>query len=168
MAFTRIEKEANEKYKGINLGYRDYFRIPVQRGTPYISTVIDSNDRIPRMYLSFPVFDNKQNKTSGDFHLGNNYINKDNKISNHDPTKRFRGVVVASIEAKTLGKFLERQIHPKFGGSIGFIDRNGTIIYTKNQTFIGKNYFGSIFQSYLKVVLKVKENEFNYIINKAL
>jgi len=79
----------------------------------------------------------------------------------------FKGVVVASIEAKTLGNFLEGQIHPKFNGDIGFIDRNGTVIYTQNQTFIGKNYFGNEFQSYLKLILKDKTEEFNNILNKA-
>ena len=80
----------------------------------------------------------------------------------------FKGVIVASIEPKTLGNFLEGQIHPKFNGDIAFMDRNGTIIYTQNQTFIGKDYFGNEFQSYLKSILKDKDIEFNSIINKAL
>ena len=36
------------------------------------------------------------------------------------------------------------------------MDRNGTIIYTQNQTFIGQEYFGNEFQSYLKSILKDK------------
>ena len=63
----------------------------------------------------------------------------------------FKGVVVASIAAKTLGNFLESQMHPKFNGELGFVDRDGTIIYSDNQTFIGKNYFGEEFQSFMRI-----------------
>ena len=75
---------------------------------------------------------------------------------------------MASIAAKTLGSFLESQLHPKFNGEIGFLDRDGTIIYSPNQTFIGKDYFGAEFQSFMKTSLKDNEERFNNIIRKAL
>ena len=75
---------------------------------------------------------------------------------------------MASIAAKTLGSFLESQLHPKFNGEIGFLDRDGTIIYSPNQTFIGKDYFGPEFQSFMKTSLKDNEERFNNIIHKAL
>ena len=44
----------------------------------------------------------------------------------------------------------------------------GTIIYSPNQTFIGKDYFGPEFQTSLKTSLKDNEERFNNIIRKAL
>ena len=139
VTFTGINKEQYAPYKGINLGHRDYFQIPKQNGTHYTSSVIESNDDIPRIYISFPI--TRSNNTE----LLNPAVNlqqsRNNSIS-------FKGVVVASITAKTLGRFLESQLHPKFNGEIGFLDRDGPIIYSPNQTFIGKDYFGPEFQTF--------------------
>ena len=157
--FTGIEKEQNAKYRDMDLSHREYFQIPKQNEIPYISTVIDSNDNVPRMYVSFPILEINQTKLSE--------LESVESQSNINSTY-FKGVMVASVEAKTLGKFLEGQIHPKFDGDIAFMDRNGTIIYTQNQTYIGKNIFGDEFQSYLKSILKGKAAEFNSIIKKAL
>jgi signal transduction histidine kinase len=163
--FTGIEKEENMRYKGVDLSYRDYFQVPKQNRTLYISTVIDSNDNVPRMYVSQPILQNSQAR----------YLETVQGIegegegigqSNYDPTA-FGGLVMASIEANTLGNFLESEIHPKFNGNAAFIDRNGTIIYSVNQTFVGKDYFGNEFQSYLKAALKDNEDGFNSIISNA-
>jgi hypothetical protein len=79
----------------------------------------------------------------------------------------FKGVVVSAIAAQKLEKFLEDQIHPKFNGEISFLNRNGTLTYAANQTFVGKNYFGDDFQLFLKSALKDRGEGFNDIINKA-
>ena len=159
VTFTGINKEQYASYKGINLGHRDYFQIPKQTGTIYISTVIESNDNIPRIYVSLPIIRNNNTEmldvATDQKQLGNNSIS-------------FKGVVVASIAAKTLGNFLESQMHPKFNGELGFVDRDGTIIYSDNQTFIGKNYFGEEFQSFIRSALNDNEEGFNNIILKAL
>ena len=49
VTFTGINKKLYAPYKGINLGYRDYFQIPKHNGTVYTSTVIESNDNVPRI-----------------------------------------------------------------------------------------------------------------------
>ena len=152
--FTGIEKEQNKGYRDIDLSHREYFQVPKQTQIPYISTVIDSNDNVPRLYISFPILESNQTRSS-DPQSGIN-------------STSFKGVIVASIEAKTLGKYLEGQIHSKFNGNIAFVDRNGTIIYTQNQTFVGKDIFGNDFQPYIKSILKDKAGEFNDIISKAL
>ena len=166
VTFTGIEKEENADYKGVDLSHRNYFQIPKQNQTLYISTIIDSNDNMSRMYISFPILENNQ---SGPLEttVSEGSVDENALKSNFNSTS-FKGVIVASIEPKILGNFLEGQIHPKFNGDIAFMDRNGTIIYTQNQTFIGKDYFGNEFQSYLKSILKDKDTEFNSIIHKAL
>jgi len=152
--FTGIEKEQNANYRDADLSHRAYFQIPNESENPYISTVIDSNDNVPRMFISFPIL--KINQTGVSQPQTNSYVTS------------FEGVIVASIAAKTLGNYLEGQIHPKFNGDIAFMDRNGTIIYTQNQTYIGKDFFGNEFQPYIKSILKAKAEEFNNIISKAL
>ena len=159
VTFTGINKEQYAPFKGINLSHRDYFQIPKLNGTLYTSTVIESNDSVPRIYISFPI--TRSNNTE----LLDPAVDIQQSISN---STSFKGVVVASIAAKTLGNFLESQLHPKFNGEIGFLDRDGTIIYSPNQTFIGKDYFGPEFQSFMKTSLKDNEERFNNIIHKAL
>ena len=143
----------------VSISHRDYFQIPKQTGTIYISTVIESNDNISRIYISLPIIRNNNAELLDS--AANQQQSGNNSIS-------FKGVVVTSIAAKTLGSFLESQLHPKFNGDIGFVDREGTIIYSANQTFIGKNYFGEEFQSFMKTAVKGNEEGFNNIIRKAL
>ena len=150
-----MEKAENANYTGIDLSHRGYFQIPKQHGIPYISTVIDSNDRVPRIYISFPILEGNQSRLLETVKAENGVQRMQ---SNNNPTT-FKGVIVASIAAKTLGSFLEGQIHPKFNGDITFIDRNSTIIYTQNQTYIGKDYFGNEFQSNVKSILQDKDIE---------
>lgn len=157
ISYNDIDKGIFPNYKGVNLSHRDYFQIPKQNKTIYISTVINSNDAVPRMYISIPIFKNKQ---AGAVVVGTE--------KNQTALSSFDGVIVASIGAKSFGNFLENQIHPKFNGNIGFIDRNGTILYNQNQTFIGKNFFGNEFQSFLSTSLKEKKGEFNNIINSSM
>ncbi len=165
MTFTGIEKEENSRYKGVDLSHRNYFQVPKQNETLYISTVIDSNDNVPRIYISTPILQNNQTGLSDSSQTEGG---EEREGQLNDTLTSFKGVVAASIEAKTLGNFLEGQVHPKFDGNVGFIDRDGTIIYSQNQTFIGQNYFGAEFQSYLKSILKDKEEGFNSIISKSL
>lgn len=163
--FTGIERVENANYRDIDLSHRDYFQIPKQNKTLYISTVIDSDDGVPRIYISFPVLEHNQSRLLDS--TKSESVGEIVQSSNRNSSS-FKGVVVASIEAKTLGNFLEAEIHPKFDADIAFMDRNGTIIYTQNQTFIGKNYFGNDFQSNIKAILKDKAVDFNTIINKSL
>jgi signal transduction histidine kinase len=165
VTFTGIEKEENARYEGVDLSYRNYFQVPKQNGTLYISTVIDSNDNVPRIYVSQPILQNSQARYLETVQ-GIEGEGKGIGQSNYDPTT-FVGLVMASIEANMLGNFLESEIHPKFNGNAAFIDRNGTIIYSGNQTFIGKDYFGNEFQSYLRAALKDNEEGFNSIISNA-
>ena len=67
-----------------------------------------------------------------------------------------------------LGKYLEGQFHPNFPGDLTFVDRNGTILYTHNQTMIGEKIFGSKLQGSVQLILKEKEGEFNSSIRNAM
>ena len=128
-----------------NLGNQSYFTIPRTTQTTYYSSIIESTDRDPRVYISMPI-------------IGNNGTLTD-----------FRGVVVAGIRTDILGNFIKNQIPPGFESNVGLVDKNSIILYTTNQTFIGKNYFGAEFQSTLTDLLLPNEvDALNEIINRSL
>lgn len=161
VTFTGMDKKDNAKYVGTDLSSREYFKIPKQNGTNYISTVIISNDDIPRMYISVPIFSSSIPQSTSVDNMTNG--NNSSRLS-----KTFEGVVFASVETKMLGRYLEDQIHPDFPGDVTFIDRNGTILYTQNQTLIGEEIFGEKFQRIVNLFLKDKSGEFNSIIKNAM
>jgi signal transduction histidine kinase len=125
-----------EQFKDTNLGDQLYFTIPRTTEATYYSSVIESSDGAPRIYISMPII---------------------GEGANNATTTIFKGVVVAGIRTDTLGNFLKNQIPPGFESSVGLVDKNGIILYTANQTYIGKDYFGGEFQSTLSVLLSPNE-----------
>ena len=150
---SNINESAYQKYKGADLSYRPYFTIPKETHTVYYSSLIESNDKIPRLYISYPVI----NMTG----TGNNNVSKG----------IFTGVVVASIRLETLGNFLKNQLFPQFNSTIGLLDKNGIILYaTGAQQYAGENIFGDKFQSALSSLLHPPEskNLLNDLIRNSL
>ena len=52
---SNINSSIYQKYKGTDLSYRPYYTVPKQTHTVYYSSLIESNDKIPRLYISYPV-----------------------------------------------------------------------------------------------------------------
>jgi signal transduction histidine kinase len=149
---SNINQSTYQKYKGADLSYRPYFTIPKQTHTVYYSSLIESNDKVPRLYISYPVIN-----TTG---TGNN----NNKGI-------FTGLVVTSIKLETLGNFLKDQLFPQFNSTIGLLDKKGTILYaTGAQQYAGENIFGNKFQSVLSSLLHPFEskNLLNDLIRSSL
>ncbi|MFL6407155.1 MAG: ATP-binding protein [Nitrososphaeraceae archaeon] len=141
-----INQTAYQKYKGTDLSYRPYFTIPRGTNTAYYSTLIESNDKVPRLYISYPVV-NMTAKGSG----------------------IFTGIVAASINVDTLGNVLQRQLIPQFNSTIGLLDRNGIILYSNTPSFIGKYVFGNDIQSALSSLLTSKDRDsLNNLIRRSL
>ncbi|MFL6318811.1 MAG: ATP-binding protein [Nitrososphaeraceae archaeon] len=141
-----INQTAYQKYKGTDLSYRPYFTIPRGTNTAYYSTLIESNDKVPRLYISYPVV-NMTAKGSG----------------------IFTGIVAASINVDTLGNVLQRQLIPQFNSTIGLLDRNGIILYSNTPSFIGKYVFGNDIQSALASLLTSKDRDsLNNLIRRSL
>jgi signal transduction histidine kinase len=149
---SNINQTTYQKYKGTDLSYRPYFSIPKETHTVYYSSLIESNDKIPRLYISYPVI----NTTATRIGTSNGVLT---------------GVVVTSIRLQTLGNFLSNQLFPQFNSTIGLLDRNGIILYASNaQQFVGENIFGDKFQSVLSSSLHPPEskNLLNDLIKKSL
>ena len=140
---SNINDTTYQKYKGTDLSYRPYFSIPKSTHTAYYSSLIESNDKIPRLYISYPVI----NTTGTGTRTG---------TANGIVT----GVVVTSIRLQTLGNFLSNQLFPQFNRTIGLLDRNGIILYATNaQQYVGENVFGDKFQSVLSASLHPPESK---------
>jgi signal transduction histidine kinase len=142
---SNINESVYQKYKGTDLSYRPYFIIPKKTYIAYYSSLIESNDKIPRLYISYPVI----NRTG----TGNDSDNGNGKGV-------FTGVVVASIRLESLGNFLKSQLYPQFNSNIGLLDKNGTILYTTGaQQHVGENIIGNKFQSVLSSILHTSESK---------
>jgi signal transduction histidine kinase len=154
---SNINETIYQKYKGTDLSYRPYFTIPKYTRTVYYSSLIQSNDKVPRLYISYPVINTTSTATS---------------------KGKFTGVVVASIRLEMLGNFLKNQIFPQFNSTIGLLDRKGIILYTSpkqfgittnNQQYVGEYVFGDKFQSGLSSLLPPEsKNLLNDLIKKSL
>jgi signal transduction histidine kinase len=135
----------NARLQNTSLGNQPYFTIPRTTQATYYSSIIESTDGDPRVYISMPI------------------------ISKNGTLTDFKGVIVAGIRTDVLGNFIKNQIPPGFESSVGLVDRNGIILYTTNQTYIGKNYFDPEFQSTLTSILFPNEvNALNEIVRRSL
>jgi signal transduction histidine kinase len=124
---SNINLTAYQKYRGTDLSYRPYFTAPKETHTEYYSSLIESNDKVPRLYISYPVL-NMTTTGKGEQQV-------------------FSGVVVAAIKLQTLGNVLQNQLFPGFNTTMELLDRNGIILYSNTPSFIGQNVFGNKMQS---------------------
>jgi signal transduction histidine kinase len=128
---SNINESTYQKYKGKDLSYRPYFTNPRDTHRAYYSGLIESNDKVPRLYISYPIINTTETRIG--------------------PAKGvLTGVVVASIGLDTLGNFLKSQLFPQFNSTIGLLDRNGTILYANGgQQYVGETVLGDKLRSSL-------------------
>jgi signal transduction histidine kinase len=137
---SNINQTAYEQYRGLDLSFRLYFSEPKATHNVYYSSVVDSNDRINRLYMSYPI-------------IGKNVSSQLDPVPVAAASSLgddFRGIVVAGIRTDVLGEYLESQISPNLEGQVGLIDRTGIILYLKDAEYVSKNVFGVKFQSFLQ------------------
>ncbi len=153
---SNINQTIYQKYKGFDLSYRPYFTVPRATHTQYYSSTIQSNDKIPRLYISYPIL--------------NNNNSTDNTSSSGSTAKTFDGIMVAAIKIDSLGNFVKNQLFPRFKSNIAILDRSGNILYsTNNQKQIGKNVIAPDLQStFLGVISSDSKNSLNGLLNRSL
>ncbi|HZD82418.1 MAG TPA: sensor histidine kinase [Nitrososphaeraceae archaeon] len=151
---SNINQTTYQKYRGTDLSYRPYFTKPKETHTEYYSSLIESNDKVPRLYISYPVL-NMTTTGKGEQQV-------------------FSGVVVAAIKLQTLGNVLQNQLFPGFNTTIELLDRNGIILYSNTPSFIGPSFIGqnvfgnkmqSVFSSFLSPQAK---NSLNNLLGISL
>ncbi len=128
-----------KQYAGDDRSFRAYFSQPRDTLRPYFSSLIESVDGVPRLYIAHPIIlDTAQNNNSS----------------------VFNGVVVSAIELDQLGQLLQSQLLTKYGSTLGMLDRNGIILYSSNATYTGKDVFGNEFQSVIPLEIRDSFNSF--------
>ena len=138
---SNINSTAYQQYKGFDLSYRPYFTMAKNTGMEYYSSVIESNDKVPRYFLSYPIL----SKQGGEY-----------RNSTATEKGSFMGVVVAGIRTSVLGDLLKSQLLPQFNSTIGLLDKNGLVLYANTQSYVGKNIFGKELQSALSTLLSAR------------
>lgn len=142
VSISNVNLSSIYSYGSINLSNREYFVIPKETMSKYYSSAIESIDKIPRLYISFPI------------------IEKSNSSE-----RSFKGVVVSSIKIDELGTFLQNELTPQVASNVGLMDKNGVIIYSRNPVLIGKNYLEKEFQSLIPQEIK---GPYNSILERSL
>ena len=144
---SNLNSTEYKKYKGFDLSYRSYFTEPRDKLGAYYSSLIESNDQVPRLYISYPILGRQDAQ-----------YNSTNSVSTTN-MDNFKGVAVAGMRGTTVGKILKDQLLPRFNSTIGLLDNKGIILYTSNESFIGKSIFGSDVQSALSSMVTASSNE---------
>ena len=118
---------------------------------PYFGTAVEAKNKFSHLYISFPII----TKYNG----SNDTTNLNNRESD------FKGVVVATISLGDLGRFLQKELSPNFESTLGLIDRNGVILYSRNEEVVGRNYLAPEFQSLIPAEIK---DSYNKILENGL
>jgi signal transduction histidine kinase len=150
---SNMNSTAYQKYKGFDLSYRPYYIFPKNTDSAFYSSVIESNDRVPRLYISYPIL-SKQGP----------------EYSNNNSTKpgTFQGVAVTALLINSLGQLLKSQLFPDFKGDIGLLDNNGTILYANDQSYIGKSIFGKNSQTIMASAFHSNSDSVNKVLKNSL
>ena len=136
---------------GKNLSNKEYFSVPKMTNKPYFGTAVEAKNKFSHLYISFPII----TKYNG----FNDTTNLNNRESD------FKGVVVATISLGDLGRFLQKELSPNFESTLGLIDRNGVILYSRNEEVVGRNYLAPEFQSLIPAEIK---DSYNKILENGL
>ena len=141
-----VDQKVYDQYYGGDRTDRPYFTEPRDTHQPYFSTLRDSVDGVSRIYVAYPI------------------------IAGNDGGSTFKGVVVASMNLTSLGSSVTEQLPPDNQGTVSLMDRDGTILYTQNDTLAGKNYFSDEVQSLLftNYVLANQKDTFNAIMQDSI
>jgi signal transduction histidine kinase len=150
---SNMNSTAYQKYKGFDLSYRPYYIFPKNTDTAYYSSVIESNDKVPRLYISYPIL-SKQGP----------------EYNNNNSTKpgTFQGVAVTALFIDSLGQFLKSQLFPDLESDIGLLDNNGVILYANNQSYIGKSIFGKDSESIMASAFHSHSDSINKVLKSSL
>lgn len=134
-----------------NLSEKDYFRIPQVTLRPYFGSAGEAKNRFSHFYISFPLIGLDNSST--------------NILAEKGNTSVFRGVVVAAVSLDDLGRFLQQELSPNLESTLGLIDRNGVILYSRNKAVVGRNYLTPEFQSLIPSQIK---DSYNRILTNGL
>jgi signal transduction histidine kinase len=157
ITWSNIDSSTLKKYKGFNLSDRQFFTVPRDMEVPYYSSIFESPDKIPRLYISYPLINTNtpSSTTNG----------TETNSGSSTQSKKFGGIIIAAISVQTIGKFLQKGLSPYFISSLGLMDENGVFIYARNHTLVGKNYLSDEFQS---TIPEDAKTSYNNVLKRSL
>jgi hypothetical protein len=97
------------------------------------------------LYISYPILSAQAEIGGGE--------ERERRSTDGPKPANFKGEVVTAIEVNTLGNLLKSELFTQFNITIALLDNSGVIIYTNNQSLIGKDIFGEEFRSTLGFTL---------------
>ncbi|MGA7369512.1 MAG: HAMP domain-containing sensor histidine kinase [Nitrososphaeraceae archaeon] len=133
----------------------EFIQIPLETSLPYYSNVLNFHDNQTKLLISFPIFQVGLGTSNVSLEVSNSTTNA------HSPI----GVIVSAINLKTVGEMLQRDLSPEVVSNVGFMDRDGVIVYAREPSLVGKNYLSAEFQSLVSDDIK---SSYNSIINSSL
>ncbi|MFY9796232.1 MAG: sensor histidine kinase [Candidatus Nitrosopolaris sp.] len=133
----------------LDLSSQEYFIVPKETHSPYYTSVMNSADNVPRLYIAFPIMVQEAGFSKG----------------GTIPAKTFKGVIVAAVNVNSIGKSLQSELSPEIISNVGLMDKNGVFLYARKHALIGKNYLGDEFQSSIPVDIK---NSYDGILGRSL
>jgi signal transduction histidine kinase len=145
----------------IGTDLRDYFSILKFKNIPYYSSIKNSTDNVRKIYISYPI-GNLANSNGKVVKISSTAVSipgRSNNGNNNKTTQTFKGLVVASVTATTIGRTLHHELSPKFPNTVALMDRKGLLLYSQNESLIGKNYFGNQLQSVLPYSIRGQLND---------
>ena len=157
-SWAGLDPQNLTSFRPSDLSKEELIRIPLETSLPYYSNVLDLHDNQPRLFISFPIF--QAGSLTGN---GNSGLSTPATVSKEHPSPV--GVIVAAINLKTVGEILQEDLSPEVASNVGFMDRDGIIVYAREPSLIGKNYLSTEFQSLVSEDIK---NSYNAIINSSL
>jgi len=151
---SNINQTTYQKYNGFDLSYRPYFIVARDTHSVYYSSTIESNDKIPRLYISYPLINDSKTSTN---------------TSGTTAAKTFNGVMVAAIGIDSVGNFLKNQLLPQSKSGMGLLDKQGIILYSDNSSYMGKYILGDEFQHILSGIISPNsENLLDNLFKRSL
>ena len=166
---SNLNETVYEEYKGTDLSFRPYFTVPKSTLEPYYSSVIASVDNIPRIFVSVPILGSIGNQSRGGVNNDMSTLPNATTAEANTPRHIFKGIVYSGIRLDTVGELLKDQLIPEFQSSVTLLDRDGTILYSPNDTYIGQNVFSNEIQSaiYPSLIPLEFKDKFNDILKAS-
>lgn len=119
----------------IDISDQEFFSVPMTTLRPSIGSIFDTKDNFVGWYVSYPMI-LEQIPLNDD-------VNKEYNNADIESITRseFNGIIMAVINAETMGHFLQKQIPLKYDSSIGLFSTDGDLLFATNSLFKGKNIF---------------------------
>lgn len=119
----------------IDISDQEFFSVPMTTLRPSIGSIFDTKDNFVGWYVSYPMILEQIPLNDDD--------NKDYNNADIESITRseFNGIIMAVINAETMGHFLQKQIPLKYDSSIGLFSTDGDLLFATNSLFKGKNIF---------------------------